>query len=160
VTFRYREPGGGVGVDETLTVEPYDVRRRRDRLVLDAGPDPVEVYRVYDVASISDLETVGDRDAFEPPELPPRDHRERALDVVLRVLADSPAFARLRDGWSGTVVATHGTNIDVKITVDRPASGRVAILLLRLGPGCALVAPESMSRAVQRAAERVLDAHR
>jgi predicted DNA-binding transcriptional regulator YafY len=159
VRFRYREPGGGAGVDETLTVEPYDVRRRRDRLVLDAGPDPVEVYRIYDVASMSDVETVGEPDAFEPPELPPREQRERALDVVLRVPADSPAFVRLRDGWGGAVVATRGSEVDVRITVDRPASGRVAILLLRLGPACSLVSPESMQSTVQRVARRLVDAH-
>ena len=159
VRFRYSEPGAAGGVDETLTVEPYDVRRRRDRLVLDAGPDEAEGYRIYDIASMSSVSTVGEPGAFEPPALPPRDQRERALDVVLRVPSDSPAFARLRDGWAGEVVATHGADVDVRITVDRPASGKVAVLLLRLGPTCSLVSPESMQATVQRVAKRVCDTH-
>ena len=159
VSFRYRDPGSAAVADEAMTVEPYDVRRRRDRLVLDAGPDDAEGYRIYDIASMSDVTLVGETDAFEPPSLPPRDQRERAMEVVLRVPADSPAFVRLRDGWAGELVTQRGADVDVRITVDRPASGKVALLLLRLGPGCSLVSPESMQASVQQVAQRVLDAH-
>ena len=157
VQLRYQDPGEGA--EETLVLDPYDVRRRRDSFVLDAGPDEAEGYRTYDVAGMSDLEVVGDPGAFEPPPLPARDARDHAVDVVLRVPTGSPAADRLADGWGATVAAASNAHVDLKIKVDRPAASRVAILLLQLGPQCSVVSPESFVPTVTEVAQRILEAH-
>jgi predicted DNA-binding transcriptional regulator YafY len=116
-------------------------------------------YRTFDIASMSDVELVGESGAFEPPALPAREQRDHRLDVVLRVPVDSAAFNRLRDGWGARTVSRDGGQVEVRIAVDRPAASRVAVLLLQLGPECSVVSPESLQDAVLSVAQRILDAH-
>ena len=157
VEFRYRD--AATGADELVTVEPYDVRRRRDSFVLDAGPDPVEGYRTFDIATISNLKKIGDPESFEPPPLPLPEVREQPVDVVVSVPVGSAAWMRLRDGWQGEIVAEHDGRLDVRIAVDRPAASKVAILLLQLGKGCIVVQPASLRASIVAAAGRILEAH-
>ncbi len=50
VRFRYRDPW--TGAQSRPDVEPYDVRRHRARLFLDAGPDAEHGFRWFDVSGM------------------------------------------------------------------------------------------------------------
>lgn len=155
VRFRYRDPW--TGVESWPEVEPYDVRRRRDRVVLDAGV-PGQPHRTYDVSSIAELE-VGEPGSFVPPSLPPADRRDEPVRVLLRVPFDSAAERRLYDGWSGRVRRRVGADVDVEVLLDRSdAPGRLGVLLLQLGPPCSVVEPAELCDAAVPVARRLLEA--
>ncbi|MCU1536572.1 MAG: hypothetical protein JWP82_923, partial [Humibacillus sp.] len=155
VRFRYRDPW--TGVESWPEVEPYDVRRRRDRVVLDAGV-PGEPHRTYDVSAVAELEA-GELDAFNPVDLPPADRRDEPVRVVLRVPFDSTAERRLYDGWAGRVHRRVGDQVEVEVLLDRSdAPGRLGVLLLQLGPPCSVVAPAELCAAGVPVACRILEA--
>lgn len=89
-------------------VEPYDVRRQRLRIFLDAGPDADGGVRSFDVSGIAELVVAADS-SFEPPALPPASERAAPVEVVLEVPDSSAAEHRLVDGWEGRVVGRPGT---------------------------------------------------
>lgn len=153
VRFRYRDPWRGT--DSRPEVEPYDVRRRRDRLVLDAGPEAGLGWRTFDVASISDLEVLDQH--FAPPLLPPRETRDQPLEVVLRVPADSGAERRLAVGWEGRVNGpAHDGHVTMRVQLDRADAARLGVLLLQLGPGCSVVSPEELQGVAAPVVQRLL----
>ena len=93
VRFRYLHPWKGDS--STVETEPYDLRRQRDRLVLDAGGDGVLVG--YDVSGITDVEVL--ETAFVALVLPPLEARTARVLVVLRVPAYSAEEKRIETGW-------------------------------------------------------------
>jgi predicted DNA-binding transcriptional regulator YafY len=158
VCLAYRDPW--TTEESRPIVEPYELYRQRDRLVLDAGPEPGEGYRTYEVAGIVTAEELPGDHAFEVPDLPPRALRHGPTRVVLRVPARSPALRRLLDGWFGEAVAETPSTTDIAIYVDRPAASRVGVLLLQLGPGCRVVSPAELRDAAVPVAPRLLGCSR
>jgi predicted DNA-binding transcriptional regulator YafY len=155
VRFRYRDPW--TGVQTWPEVEPYDVRRSRTRVFLDAGPDHDERFRSFDVSGIDELEVL-QPSAFDVPALPPWPDRGSALDVVMEVPAGSPAYGRLVDGW-GATPAERSADGRVRLRFDLDelhASTRLGVLLLQLGPGCTVVSPPELVDAAVPVAERLL----
>lgn len=156
IRFRYRDPW--TGVQTWPEVEPYDVRRSRSRLFLDAGPEPAHGFRSYDLSGIAELE-VDEQSSFDVPALPPASERAAPFDVIVEVPAGSPAQGRLADGW-GARVAGAGQDgcIRLRFDLDRPhAETRLGVLLLQLGPGCAVVSPPELVDAAVPVARRLLD---
>jgi predicted DNA-binding transcriptional regulator YafY len=157
VRFRYRDPWNGAV--QHVTVEPYDLRRHRDRVYLDAGPEPSTGFRTYDVTGISDL-AVDDDTGFDPPPLPSREVRERPTPVVLRVPAYSGAERRLLTAWRGRVQDRAGDDVLVRIEVDGfDVAARVGVLVLQLGPGASVAQPSSLVPAPAGVAARLLALH-
>lgn len=157
VRFRYLHPW--TGESEVVEVAPYAVRRRRDRLVLDAAGDELAT---YDLGGVSELEHVGPAGAFDVPHLP---EEPDGVPVVVRV-RDSPAAERwLLEGWDGRVVGPAGPGeVDVRILVDGSAGDpavaqRLGVLLLQLGRAVRVVSPESLRAAAVPVGRRLLDAH-
>jgi predicted DNA-binding transcriptional regulator YafY len=159
VTFRYLHPW--TGESSTYEVEPYDVRRRRDRLVLDAGP-PVAT---YDVTGVSELAVVSEPDAFTAPDLPPREERTPLVQVVLRVDGHSRQEGWLLGGWSGRVLGPTGDGrVRVAIDLDGDAADpgvaeRLGVLLLQLGPTCRVEEPAELQAAALSVGARLLERH-
>lgn len=155
VSFRYRDPWtGGAGQHE---VQPYDVRRLRQRIFLDAGTGPGGGVVTFDLSGISDVE-VDDSASFESPELPPAQARAAPVEVVLEVPDGSPAEHRLRDGWGALIV---GPPVDgrlrLRLQLDPLRSDtRLGVLLLQLGPGCLVVSPPELRSAAVPIARRLL----
>lgn len=155
VRFRYLHPWTGESV--RCEADPYDVRRQRDRLVLDAGPELV----TYDLDGISELEVLDA--SFEVPDLPAREDRYRGVEVVLRV-TDQVAERWLLEGWGGTVVGPVPGGVDVRVLVDEPVgeegvAARLGALLVQLGPGVRVVSPERLRTAAVPVAQRLLQLH-
>ena len=152
VGFRYRDPW--TGSTSRLDVEPYEVRRSRLRLFLDAGPG----LQSFDVSGIVDL-TVDEGSSFEPPVLPPPEGAPAApQEVVLEVPDESAAEHRLVDGWDARVVGppSHG-RLRLRVDLDRLHAGtRLGVLLLQLGPGCRVVSPPELVHAAVPVAQRLL----
>jgi hypothetical protein len=137
-------------------VEPYDVRRRRDRFLLDAGTSG-EHFWTYDVSAVSALE-VDASSTFPERALPPVEERDRPIRVVLRVPEDSPAERRLCAGWDARVAgpAQEG-QLDLAVDLDRHnAAARLGVLVLQLGPPCRVVEPVEFASAPAVAARRLL----
>lgn len=154
VRFRYRDPWRGT--DDRVQVEPYDVRRRRDRLVLDAGASRGLPWRTFDVSSISELEVL-DGAVGPRPALPDRAQRDAPVQVVVRVPERSAAERRLTAGWDGRVTGPAvGGTIDVRIALDRADEARLGVLLLQLGPLCEVVSPAELRGVAAPVAERLL----
>jgi predicted DNA-binding transcriptional regulator YafY len=156
VSFRYRDPWTRETTQQQA-VEPYDVRRHRERLVLDAGPEPGVGYRTFDLSGVSELQ-IG-ADGFEPPALPARDQRDGRIPVVLRIPKDDEsADKRLTRGWRGRVVGPAADGmVDIRIELDAgTASSRLGVLLLQLGPGCSVVTPPELRAAALPFARRML----
>lgn len=159
VKARYLHPW--TGSSTVIELEPYDLRRQRDRLVLDAGRDGA--LGAYDVSGLSDLEVL-DR-SFEPPVLPPRDSRTPRVPVVLRVPAYSGEESRLESGWSGVVVTSVQEGlVDMRVELDGDLADpvvaeRLGVLLLQLGPRVSVVSPEELKRAPVSVAKRFLALH-
>ena len=157
VRFRYLHPW--TGASEVVEVAPYAVRRRRDRLVLDAAG---EVPGTYDLGGVSDVERIGAAGVFVRPDLPAT---EDGVAVVLRVTASPSAERWLLEGWDGRVVGPAGPGeVDVRILVDGNAGDpavaqRLGVLLLQLGPVARVVSPESLRAAAGPVGRRLLEAH-
>ena len=153
VSFRYRDPWSGQ--ESYPDVEPYGVRRRRDRYFLDAG-EGGEVW-TYDVSAITDL-TVDEESSFPPRSLPPEAQRERPVRVVLRVPKDSGAERRLCHGWGARVVGPAADGqLDLVIELDRAnVAARLGVLVLQLGPPCAVVEPAELAEVAVPVAARLL----
>ena len=156
VRFRYRDPW--TGAQTWPEVEPYDVRRSRSRLFLDAGPAPEPGFRSFDVSGIAELE-VGAASSYDPPQLPPASGRGAPLEVVLEVPHGSPARGRLVDGWGAAPVGPlQDGRVRLRFDLDRlHAETRLGVLLLQLGPGCAVVSPPELDDAAVPVARRLLD---
>ena len=154
VGFRYRDPW--TGSTSHHDVQPYDVRRQRQRLFLDAGPDAAG--RSFDVSGIADL-TVDEGSSFEPPVLPPAAEGAAPLEVVLEVPDRSAAEHRLVDGWGARVVGPpHDGRLQLRFDLDRLHAGtRLGVLLLQLGPDCRVVSPPELVDAAVPVAQRLLD---
>ncbi len=155
VRFRYLHPWTGESV--RCEVEPYDVRRQRDRLVLDAGSE----LTAYDLDGISELEVL--EATFTLPDLPPREQRYRGVEVVLRV-TDVTLERWLLEGWSGRVVGPVDGGVDIRILVDEQVGdagieARLGTLLVQLGPGVRVVTPERLRGAAVPVAQKLLDLH-
>lgn len=137
-------------------LEPYDVRRRRDRFLLDAGTSG-EQFWTYDISAVSELEVDGSS-TFPERDLPPVEERERPIRVVLRVPKDSAADRRLCDGWGARVVGPAADGrLDLSIDLDRHnAAARLGVLVLQLGPPCCVVEPAELAVAPAVAARRLL----
>ncbi len=157
VRFRYRDPW--TGAQTWPDVEPYDVRRHRSRLFLDASPDPRDGFESFDVCGIAELE-VDECASFEPPQLPPVAERAAPFEVVVEVPDGSPAEGRLVDGWDARVVGPpQDGRLRLRFDLDRlHADTRLGVLLLQLGPGCAVVSPPDLVHAAVPVARRLLDA--
>lgn len=159
VRLRYLHPW--TGVSTSCVVEPYDLRRQRDRLVLDAGQD--SQLTSYDVAGISEVDVL--EEGFEPPLLPARDERTPRVPVVLRI----PTGPRIEDwllrGWDARVLGPVGNDqLDVRLELDGDATdpgvaSRLGVLLLQLGPGCTVVSPEELRRAAVPVGQRLIELH-
>ena len=154
VAFRYRDPW--TGQESRPMLEPYDVRRRRDHFVLDAGTSG-EQFWTYDVSAISDLE-VDASSSFSQPVLPPVEERDRPIRVVLRVPKDSPAERRLCGGWDARVRGPAGDDqLDLVVELDRHnAAARLGVLVLQLGPPCQVVEPAELTPTPTHVARRLL----
>lgn len=155
VAFRYRDPWTGQATRPML--EPYDVRRRRDRFLLDAGTSGGQFW-TFDISAISDLQ-VEVSATFPERVLPPVEERERPIRVVIRVPKDSAAERRLEDGWAARVVgpAPDG-QLDLTIELDRVnAAARLGVLVLQLGAPCAVLEPAELAGAAVPVAQRLLD---
>jgi predicted DNA-binding transcriptional regulator YafY len=159
VAFRYLHPW--TGQSSTCEVEPYDVRRRRDRLVLDAGT-PIST---YDVTGVSELEIVSDPDAFSPRDLPPREQRTPTVQVVLTVDGHSRQEDWLLGGWGGRVLGPTGDGrVRVALDLDGDAADpgiaeRLGVLLLQLGPTCRVEEPVDLQTAARSVGARLLERH-
>lgn len=157
VRFRYRDPW--TGAQTWPEVEPYDVRRARTRVFLDAGPDPDHGFRSFDVSGIDELEVL-ESSAFLVPELPPVSERGAPFEVVVEVPAGSPAHGRLVDGWGASPAGTaQDGRLRLRFDLDRlHAETRLGVLLLQLGPGCAVAHPPELLDAAVPVARRLLAA--
>ena len=156
VSFRYRDPWtGGTTRHE---VEPYDVRRQRVRIFLDAGPDADVGVRSFDVSGIAEV-VVAEDSSFEPPALPPAAERSARVEVVLEVPDSSAAEHRLVDGWDARVVGPpRDGRLQLKLDLDcLHADTRLGVLVLQLGPGCSVVSPPELVQAAVPVAQRLLD---
>lgn len=157
VAFRYLHPW--TGETTQCEVEPYDIRRRRERLVLDTN------LGTYDVTGVSQLEVGPESDAFTRPELPPRDERTPVVEVVLSVEAYSSQEDWLLGGWRGKVTGPLGDGrVGVRVELDGdPADPgvveRLGVLLLQLGPSCRVEEPASLRHAARSVGERLLARH-
>ena len=124
VRFRYRDPW--TGVQTWPEVEPYDVRRSRTRVFLDAGPDPDQGFRSFDVSGIDELEVL-QPSAFDVPTLPPRSERGAALEVVVevprRLTRARTARRRLGRRSRRTAVPTAGSGFASTSTSSTPPRG-------------------------------------
>jgi predicted DNA-binding transcriptional regulator YafY len=151
VRFRYRDPW--TGTTSRHDVEPYDVRRRRLRMFLDAGPGSS-----FDVSGIAGL-VVDERSSFQPRALPPATERAAPVEVVLEVPDRSAAEHRLVDGWGALVVGPPtGGRLQLRVELDPlHAATRLGVLLLQLGPGCTVVSPPELVQAAVPVARRLLD---
>lgn len=140
-------------------VEPYDVRRARERLVLDAGPG----LRTYDLVGISDVELLDT--TFTAPALPPAEVRTPRTPVVLRVRTERQE-RWLCESWRGRVVGPAADGrIDIRIELDggpsdAASADRLGALLLQMEEGVSVVSPPELVPAVARVAQRVLSRHR
>lgn len=159
VRFRYLHPWTAQTSYEE--VEPYALRRQRDRLVLDAGPG----LHVYDVGGMSEVAEIGEAGAFPTPVLPPAEERTPKVAVVLRVRPGSSQDRWLENGWGATVIGPRAPGtIDVEIVLDGdPADPgvvqRLGVLLLQLGPSVRVVSPEELASAAVPVGRRLLEAH-
>lgn len=159
VRFRYLHPW--TGQPTTCEVEPYDVRRRRDRLVLDAGAP----LATYDVSGISELVVVSEPDAFTPADLPPREQRTPSVHVVLAVDGHSRQEGWLLGGWGGRVLGPLGQGrVRIGMDLDGDAADpavaeRLGVLLLQLGPTCQVEQPAELRRAATSVGARLLERH-
>lgn len=153
VSFRYRDPWSGQ--ESHPDVEPYAVRRRRDRYFLEAG-EGSEVW-TYDLSAITGL-VVDVSSAFPQRSLPPEDQREQPIRVVLRVPKDSSAERRLCHGWAARVISpAEDGELDLEIELDRAnTAARLGVLVLQLGAPCAVVRPAEFGSAAAQVAERML----
>ena len=155
VRFRYRDPW--TGAHSWPEVQPYDVRRHRARLFLDAGPDPEHGFRSFDVSGIHELE-VDPSTTFEPPPLPAPAARAAPFEVVVEVPHGSPAADRLVDGWHAVAGQPQDGRLQLRFDLDRLHAGtRLGVLLLQLGPGCRVVSPPELVQAAAPVAQRLLD---
>lgn len=158
VRFRYLHPWTGEAA--TAQVSPYDVRRHRDRLVLDAGS--AGILLTFDVGGISDLVRVDA--AYEPLDLPPVSARTPRVPVVIRVPYGSRADSWLCDSWGGIVRDRVGDHVDIEVQLDGDVTdegvvGRLGVLVLQLGAGCSVQSPEVLRSAPATVAKRLLDKH-
>jgi hypothetical protein len=71
----------------------------------------------------------------------------------------SPAEHRLVDGWGARVVGPpQDGRLQLRIELDPVHAGtRLGVLLLQLGPGCAVVSPPELVQAAVPVARRLLD---
>lgn len=156
---RYLHPW--TGLSTVVELSPCDVRRQRDRLVLDAEVDGT--VQVFGVGGLSELVLLDE--TFELLELPPRDERTPRVPVVVRVPTYSRAESWLVNGWNGTPLGPVGDGQqDVRVDLDGdladPAvAQRLGVLLLQLGPGCAVQSPPELQNAAVRVAARLLERH-
>lgn len=159
VRFRYLHPWKGDS--GTVETEPYDLRRQRDRLVLDAGVCGVLVS--YDVSAISEVELL--EASFEPPVLAPREARTARVPVVLRVPAYSGEEKRIETGWGGLVVSSvQDGHVDMRVELDGDladpgVADRLGVLLLQLGPTVSVVSPAELVASARPVAQRLLERH-
>ena len=159
VRFRYLHPWKGDSA--TVDAEPYDLRRQRDRLVLDAGTDGGLIG--YDVSGITEVEILDV--SFDPPVLPPLEARTARVPVVLRVPAYSAEETRIEKGWGGVVVsAVEDGLVDMRVELDGHAAdpgvaNRLGVLLLQLGPTVSVVAPPELVAAAAPVAQRLFERH-
>lgn len=159
VAFRYLHPW--TGQSSTCEVEPYDVWRRRDRLVLNAGLP----LATYDVSGISELTVMSETGAFTPPDLPPREQRTPLVRVVLTVDGYSRQEGWLLGGWGGQVLGPVGDGrVRVAIDLDGDAADpgvaeRLGVLLLQLGPTCQVEEPAELRTAALSVGARLLERH-
>ena len=158
VRFRYLHPWTGEA--STAQVSPYDLRRQRDRLVLDAGVG--RILLTFDVGGISELERVDA--AYEPLDLPPVSERTPRVPVVLRVPYGSRADSWLCDSWDGLVQDRVGDDVDILVQLDGDVTDegvvrRLGVLVLQLGEGCSVQSPEDLRDAPARVGERLLALH-
>jgi predicted DNA-binding transcriptional regulator YafY len=156
VSFRYRDPWTGVTTQHA--VEPYDVRRHRERMFLDAGPDADVGFRSFDVSGMAEV-VIDGASTFEPPVLPPASVRAAPIQVVLEVPDRSPAEDRLVDGWAARVLGPpRDGRLQLRIDLDRLNAGtRLGVLLLQLGPGCSVLSPPELVSAAAPVARRLLE---
>lgn len=161
VRFRYLHPW--TGQPSVVEVEPYDVRRRRDRLVLDAAGSAGRC--TYDLGGISELVEVGEPGAFAVPDQPQRGHDRHRVEVVLRVPAHSSQENWLFSGWGGQVVRAVGNGEDeVRIQLEGDAGDpdvahRLGVLLLQLGRTVRVVNPPELRSAAADVARNVVERH-
>lgn len=151
VRFGYRDPW--TGERSSPTVEPYQVRRWRDRLYLDCSDD---AGRTYDVSGMRDVVVLNE--TFPRPSTPRRGNDE-PTDVVLRIpVNDDRAYNWLVKGWSGEVVGPTGDGgLDVRIRLDSATpNARLGVLLLQLGPGCSVASPPHLRDVAAPVARRLL----
>lgn len=159
VRFRYLHPWSGQS--DVLTVEPYDLRRQRDRVVLDAGR--AGELTSYDVSGLSEVEVLGS--SFTPPLLPPRDARTGKVAVVLRVPAYSAEESRLEAGWDAVVrTSVENGHVEMLIELDGDLDDpglrdKLGVLLLRLGPTVSVVSPVELRAAARDVGAKLLDVH-
>lgn len=159
VRFRYLHPWRGDSA--TVETEPYDLRRQRDRLLLDAGSDGVLLG--YDVSGISEVELL--EVSFVPPVLAPREARTARVPVVLRVRAYSDEEKRIETGWGGVVVSSVQHDlVDMRVDLDGDladpgVADRLGVLLLQLGPTVSVVSPGELVAAATPVAQRLLERH-
>lgn len=159
VRFRYLHPWTGEAA--TVQVSPYDVRRRRDRLVLDAGSGTELL--TFDLGQVSDLVVV---DApYQPMALPPVSERTPRVPVTIRVPLGSNADSWLCDAWGGLVQGRAGDDeVDIRVELDGDVTDegvvrRLGLLLLQLGPGCSVQSPEELRSAARDVGRRLLELH-
>jgi hypothetical protein len=161
-TVRFRYVHAWTGESVRVEVEPYDVWRRRDRLVLDVG-DGTGAWSAYDVSGISELEVLAT--TFAPPTLPSRMQRVPQIPVVLAVPAGSKAEDWRPGGWNGRVVGPLGDGrIEIAIGLDGDAADpgvlqRLEVLLLQLGAECEVRQPEVLVDAAKGVGRRLLPLH-
>lgn len=158
VRFRYLHPWSGESSD--VEVSPHDLRRHRDRLLLDAAVADEVV--AFDVSGISDVQVL--QTPVRELSLPPREARTSRVPVVLRVPAYSGEEARLEGGWGGVVVAAADGQVDMRIQVDGelddPAlTARLGVLLLQLGPTVRVVSPPQLVTCAVAVGQRLLALH-
>ena len=159
VRFRYLHPWTGQA--STVQVSPYDVRRQRDRLVLDAHSG--EELLTFDIGGISELVVTDESVVLR--ELPPVSERTPRVPVVLRVPLGSRADSWLCGAWGGVVQGRVGDDqVDIRIQLDGDVTDegvvrRLGVLVLQLGQGCAVQAPENLRDAAVRVGRRLLELH-
>lgn len=162
VRFRYLHPW--TGKPSVVEVEPYEVRRRRDRLVLDACGAGGRC--TYDLGGISEVVEVGEPGAVVLPDAAPDRDRSAQVEVVLRVPAYSSQENWLLSGWDGRVVGPAGDgDDDVRIHIDGESGDpdvahRLGVLLLQLGSAVRVVSPPELRSAAAGVARHVVERHR